>query len=154
VGHAFDIASDLAAPPDSVWKHATGVAGVNFELRPLMRMTVPAGFADMTLDEFPLGQRVARSWVLLFGLVPVDYDDLTIVERGPRRRFLENSRLLTQSNWSHERIIEPAPNGCRLTDHLRWNGRNQALGAMYQVAIPILFRHRHRRLRRLFGGPN
>ena len=150
--HAFDITTDLAAPPEMVWTHATGVAGVNGELTPLMRMTVPRGLADMTLDRVPLGHRVARSWVLLFGLIPVDYDDLTIVERGPGRRFLENSRMLTQSSWSHERVVEPTASGCRLTDHLRWRGRTRAFGAMYRVAIPILFRHRHRQLRKLFGG--
>ena len=80
-------------------------------------MTVPRGLADMTLDRVPLGQRVARSWVLLFGLIP-----------------------------------EPTASGCRITDHHRWRGRTRAFGAMYQVAIPILFRHRHRQLRRLFGG--
>jgi hypothetical protein len=153
VGHAFDITTDLAAPAEAVWKHATGVPGVNYELGPLMRMTVPPSLADTTLDEVPLGQRAARSWVLLFGVIPVDYDDLTIAERGPGLRFLEQSKMLTQSSWSHERIVEPTPDGSRITDRLRWQGRGP-FGAMYRVAIPIIFRHRHRRLRKLFGAPN
>jgi hypothetical protein len=153
VGHSFDISTDLAAPAEAVWKHATGVPGVNHELLPLMRMTVPDGLGDTTLDEVPLGQRVARSWVLLFGIVPVDYDDLTIVERGPGYRFLENSKMLTQSSWSHERIVEATATGSRVSDHLRWDGRARPLGAMYRLVIPIIFGHRHRRLRKLFGTP-
>jgi ligand-binding SRPBCC domain-containing protein len=152
VGHAFDITTDLAAPPEVVWKHAASVDGIKAEMKPLIRMTVPRRLADTTLDELPLGQRVARSWVLLFGILPVDYDDLTIVERGPGHRFLENSTMLTQSSWSHERIVEPTAAGSRLTDHLRWRGRARALGALYRVAIPVIFRHRHRRLRKLFGS--
>jgi hypothetical protein len=35
--HAFDIATDLAAPPEVLWRHATGVDGVNNELIPLPR---------------------------------------------------------------------------------------------------------------------
>jgi hypothetical protein len=60
--------------------------------------------------------------------------------------------MLTQSSWSHERVVEPTASGCRLTDRLRWRGRTRAFGAMYRVAIPILFRYRHRQLRKLFGG--
>jgi hypothetical protein len=153
VGHAFDIATDLAAPAEAVWKHATGIPGVNHELLPLVRMTVPAGLTDTTLDEVPLGQRVARSWVLVFGVLPVDYDDLTIVERGPGHRFREQSKMLTQSSWSHERVVEPTPTGSRITDRLSWQGRVWPLGAIYRLVIPIMFRHRHCRLRTLFGTP-
>src|ERR1700736_103640 len=65
--HAFDIATDLAAPPEVLWRHATGVDGVNNELIPLMRMTMPRGLREATLDQLPLGERAGRSWVLLFG---------------------------------------------------------------------------------------
>jgi hypothetical protein len=65
--HAFDIATDLAAPPEVLWRHATGVDGVNNELIPLMRMTIPRGLREATLDQLPLGERAGRSWVPLFG---------------------------------------------------------------------------------------
>jgi hypothetical protein len=149
--HSFDIASELAAPPGAVWRHATGVDGVNGELMPLMRMTVPRDLRGATLDQLPLGARAGRSWVLLFGVVPVDYDDLTIVERGPGHRFLEQSTMLTQSRWCHERTVEQVPGGSRITDRLSWSGRIPPLGALYRVAVPVLFRHRHRRLRKRFG---
>ena len=148
--NSFDIATELAAPPEAVWQHVTSVDGVNGELMPLMRMTVPRDLRGATLDQLPLGQRAGRSWVLLFGMIPVDYDDLTIVERGPGHRFFEKSTMLTQARWWHERIVEPAPGGSRVVDHLSWSGRIPPLSAMFRIVVPVLFRHRHRRLRKHF----
>ena len=41
--HSFEISTTLSVPADVVWQHATDMAGVNAELQPLLRMTVPAG---------------------------------------------------------------------------------------------------------------
>lgn len=151
--HSFEISTFLSAPADLVWEHATEMTGVNGELHPLLRMTVPAGLNSATIADLPLGRPVGRSWLLLFGLLPVDFDDLTIAERGPGYRFLEKSVMLTQSYWEHERLVDHDGGGCRLTDRLRWQGRVPPLGLLYRLAVPILFRHRHRRLHRRFGGP-
>lgn len=150
--YSFGIATNLTAAPELVWQHVTTMAGVNDEMVPLMRMTVPPGLAGMGLDELPLGRPAGRSWLLLLGFLPVDFDDLTIVEYGPGRRFLERSTMLTQSSWEHERRVEAVGGGCRVVDLLRWQGRFAPLGVLYRLAVPILFRHRHRRLRKRFGG--
>ena len=152
--HRASFGSDLSAPPEVVWRHATSMEGVNEELMPLLRMTVPAGLAGAGIDTLPAGRRAGRSWLLLFGWLPVDYDDLTIAEHGPGRRFLERSTMLTQSVWEHERTVEPVEGGCRLVDTVQWHGRLPGLGALYRLAVPVLFGHRHRRLRRRFGVPS
>ncbi len=149
--HSYRVSSDLAADPDVVWRHATDLNGVNSELMPLARMTVPTGLVGARLDDLPAGRSAGRSWLLLFGLIPVDFDDLTIAEHGPGRRFLERSTMLTQSRWEHERTVATVVGGCRVVDQLDWQGRNLALGALYRLAVPILFSHRHRRLRRRYG---
>ena len=151
--YRFRIESDLAAAPEVVWRHVTGMDGVNDEMRPLLRMTVPPGLRTTGIDQIPLGRRAGRSWLLLFGVLPVDFDDLMITERGPGWRFREQSRMLTQSRWEHERRVQPAVGGCRIVDELAWQGRLAAFGAMYRLAVPVLFGHRHRRLRRRFGAP-
>lgn len=151
--HSFEISTHLFAPAQLVWQHATDMTGVNSELQPLLRMTVPAGLTGATIADLPLGRPAGRSWLLLFGLVPVDFDDLTIAERGPGYRFLEKSVMLTQSCWEHERRVRALDEGCIITDRLCWRGRIPPLGTLYRLAVPILFRHRHRRLRRRFGGP-
>ena len=151
--HRAVFSSELAASPEIVWQHATTMKGVNEELRPLLRMTVPAGLSGVRLDALPAGAHAGRSWLLLFGWLPLDYDDLTFVEHGPGRRFLERSTMLTQSCWEHERLVEPIEGGCRLVDRLQWRGRVVGLGALYRLAVPLLFAHRHRWLRRRFGVP-
>ncbi len=75
--------SALAADAERVWAWVTTFAGVNDELRPWLRMTAPRRLRETTLDEVELGRRVCRSWVLLGGVLPVEYDDVTLVERGP-----------------------------------------------------------------------
>lgn len=149
---AFEISSDLAATPETVWQRVVTPAGINDELLPLMRMTMPRQLRGATIDQLPLRQPIGRSWLLLFGLVPVDYDDLALAEVDPGRRFFEQSTMLTQSQWAHERIVEAHEGGCRVTDRLSWQGRTKPFEMLYGLAVPVLFRHRHRRLRRRFGG--
>jgi hypothetical protein len=111
--------------------------GVNREFFPLVRMTWPG--ADGRLPSPPrLGERLFRSWILFLGLLPIDYDDLTLIEFEPGRRFLERSVMLSQRQWVHERIVTPTAMGCRLTDSVRFIPR-------------LAFRWRHRNLRRRFS---
>lgn len=147
----FAVSSDLAAPPDVVWRHASSLAGVNAELAPLVRMTVPAGFETIGPDSVVPGQRLFRSWILLFGLLPIDYDDLTLIEVTPGRGFRERSPMLTQREWSHDRAIERIPGGCRVTDEVAFVPRVPFLGALQAPLFRLAFWNRHRRLRRIFG---
>ena len=97
--------------------------GINFEMAPLFRMTVPRGLDDLDLATVEPG-RLGRSWILLFGLVPVDYDDLGLERIEPGRGFLERSTMLSQRLWEHERTIEPlAGGGCTVTDRVAWEPR-------------------------------
>ena len=140
----------LSAAPEILWIHAVSPAGVNRELRPLLRMTFPPGVSDLTASWRP-GERLFRSWLLLGGLLPVEYDDVAFSEVEPGRRFLELSSLLSQRVWAHERIIEPASHGCRLTDRVRFVPRVPWLASSYAPVFKAVFRLRHRNLRRLFG---
>ena len=60
-----------------------------------MRMTVPRRLRGKTIDDVEPGEGLGRSWLLLFGLIPFDYDDLGLAELGPGHRFLERSTMLT-----------------------------------------------------------
>jgi ligand-binding SRPBCC domain-containing protein len=150
----FSRSSDLAAPPDVVWRHATTFEGVNRELFPLVRMTAPESVRSLDADSIRLGERIARCWILLFGLLPIDYDDLVIVELEPGRRFLERSTMLTQRAWIHERTVEPGPNGgTTITDSIEFEPRLSWLGRLQRPAFAMAFALRHRNLLRLFGSP-
>ena len=147
------VSSRLAADAAAVWDRVTTPAGINDEMRPYMRMTLPRGIEQLDLESVELGRPIGRSWILLFGLIPFDYDDLTLVELERGRRFLERSRMLSQRSWEHERTLEPDGGGCLITDRVRWEPRLGLPGAPLRPLIAWLFRHRHRRLRRRFSGP-
>ena len=141
--------SELAASPEEVWAWATSPDGISSELRPLVRMTFPADQATLAESGFMPGRPLFRSWFLLFGLLPVDRLHLTLLEFEPGRRFLEQSPMLSMRCWRHERIVVPCAGGVRLTDNLAFAPRlARPLVAWF---VKLLFRQRHRVLRRRFG---
>jgi ligand-binding SRPBCC domain-containing protein len=144
--------SILKSPPSEVWRHAITATGINHELMPLARMTFPAAVAALTPETVRLGERVCRSWVLLFGIVPVDYDDVTLIELEPGRRFLERSPMLSQRFWEHERTLMESGGGTRICDRVRFIPRLGPIAPLYARIFRAAFALRHRNLRKIFGG--
>ena len=147
----FEISSVLPVEVERLWGHCCSMRGVSRELWPLIRMTYPEGSDSLVPEPLVPGETLFRSTLLLYGAMPVDWTDLTLVELEPGRRFLERSPMATQLVWEHERVLEPGPEGTRITDRLRWQGRFPGAAALFGAAVPILFTWRHRRLRKLFG---
>lgn len=149
---SFRIASHLRAPPERVWAHATSMAGINHELAPLLRMTHPPGTTALGDLSPPLGTPLFRSVILLFGLVPIDFDDVTLESIEPGRGFRECSRTLSQRRWIHERSLEPVAGGVRVEDRITFEPKIPGSGAILAPLLHVLFRNRHRKLVGLFGG--
>jgi ligand-binding SRPBCC domain-containing protein len=146
------ITSELAAPASEVWSHVASLEGVNHELGPLLHMTAPAGTV-LTPESVPLGRRWFRSWVLLFGVLPVDYDALCIERIDPERGFLERSSMLSARVWEHERTLEPlSADTTRVSDRVQFEPRLRLTARLHLIVIRALFAHRHRRLRARFGS--
>jgi len=143
--------SRLAAPAERVWTHAITMSGVNRELWPLVRMSYPPEVATLSLAADQIGRPLFRSWIYFAGLLPIDYDEITIVEFEPGRRFLERSPMLTQAIWQHERTVEPCAGGCTITDRVDYRPRVAWLGPLYPLPFGLAFTWRHRRLRQMFG---
>ncbi|MFN8161828.1 MAG: hypothetical protein U0R52_12380 [Solirubrobacterales bacterium] len=146
------LASVLEASPEAVWRTVTSPAGIADEMRPLLRMTFPIPGQRLDAAEVPPGRRLGRCWLLLFGVVPFEFDDLTLVRIEPGRGFLERSTMLSLRLWEHERTLEPVPEGCLLTDRLGWEVRLGLPAGPLRPLVGRFFAHRHRRLRRRFGG--
>jgi hypothetical protein len=130
----------------------TTPAGINDEMRPFLRMTTPRGLDRLDPESIELGKPVGRSWILLFGLLPFDYDDLSFVRLDPGEGFLERSTMLSQKAWEHERTLEPVEGGCEVTDRVRWEPRLDLLASPLRPVFAWFFHHRHRRLIRHFGA--
>lgn len=153
----FEITTALHAPAAVVWELAVNLEGINHELGPWVSMSMPKGIGPgMTIDDAPLGEPLGRSWIKLAG-VPVDYDDLCLVERGPGMRFLERSKLGSASFWQHEReVVSSGEATCEITDRLAIELRAplRAIGGagMAPRIVRALFRHRHKRLAERWGA--
>ena len=147
----FEIETRLAAAADEVWQSATSPEGIGYELSPWLKMTFPKRVAALTPETVPIGRKICRSWILLFGLIPVDYDDVTLVALEPPRRFLEVSPMLFFAYWSHERTVTPAEGGCAIKDRLTFAPRLGAFAPFARRIVSFLFTHRHARLAARFG---
>jgi hypothetical protein len=151
----IQVASRLSAEPAAVWERAMSAEGINAELGPLLRMTVPRELESLDLHGLEPGP-LGRSWILLFGLVPIDYDEIGLERLEPGRGFLERSRMLSQRFWEHERTIrsdgEGDGAGTVLTDRIAWEPRVPLPGGALRPLMAAVFRHRHKQLQRHFGG--
>lgn len=147
----FSVTSQLAASSAEVWSQAATMPGVNRELFPIARMTYPQSYARLDSASIVPGRRLFRSWILLFGFLPVDYDDITLASLDPEGGFLETSTMFSQSTWRHERRIRAVLGGCAVADHVRFTPRLAILGPLYRIVFRLCFKLRHDNLSRQFG---
>ena len=146
--------SIVDAPADQVWARVVTPEGINDELRPWLTMSMPRGAESLTVDNVPVGTPIGRAWLRLFGVLPFDYDRLTIAELQPGHSFREESTMLSMRRWSHERDVTPTGDAeavvrDRITFQLRavlW-----PLTPVIAAGLRALFGHRHRRLQRHFA---
>lgn len=142
----------VAATPAAVWVRVVDPEGINHEMRPWMTMRMPRGTVGLTVETIPLGRPVGRAWLRLFGLIPFDYDYLTIVDIEPGTRFLERSTMLSMRSWEHERTLTAVPDGTRVDDRVILEPRLPIPGmaAILATLVDAFFKHRQRRLREFF----
>lgn len=145
---------EVPAEVQVVWDRIVSSQGINYEMRPWMTMTMPRAANGLTVETVPLGQPVGRAWLRLFGLVPFDFDHLTIVEIEAGRRFLERSTMLSMKRWEHERTLTPIEGGTRVRDRVTLQPRVPIPGLAGFLArvVDAFFKHRHRRLRTYFAA--
>lgn len=144
--------SRLRATEAAVWEWMTSIRGISAELWPFFRMTAPRDVQSLSDLDFRPGARLFRSRVYLFGILPIDYSDLTLLELTPGRGFVEQSPVGSMRLWRHERRIEPQGSGNEviLTDRLTFEPRWAC--SLVAWFIGKTFQHRHAVLRRRFGG--
>ncbi|GAA3916292.1 hypothetical protein [Litoribacillus peritrichatus] len=141
--------STLNAKPEDVWAWALSEKGINSELRPLLKMTALSSMTAETANELTLGQPIAHSWLMLFGIIPIDRSELTFVEFESGKRFLEQSPMFSMKQWQHERVILPAESGTVITDTLLFD--SLLWNPLSKIMVSVLFRNRHKKLKAHFG---
>ncbi|MGV0748778.1 hypothetical protein [Mycolicibacter minnesotensis] len=150
-------ASVIDSPPDSVWQRITSQDGINDEMGPYLKMTMPRSFRGNSIADVTPGTRIGKSYLLLFGLIPVGFDDITIASIEPGRMFREESRMTGMRIWVHHRTLEPtdgtAGGRTTVTDEITvapWTpfGLIPGSSALVRTILGQFFAHRHRRLAR------
>jgi ligand-binding SRPBCC domain-containing protein len=153
----FEITSPLTAPADVVWKHAGSMAGVNYELMPLVRMTAPRRFRELHIEDWVSANENTRtgiftSLILLGGILPYDLHFFGMERVDPGRGFAEHSTTLFMRHWRHTRRVEPTgDSSCTVTDVIACTPRLPLIAPLVRPIFRLVFAHRHRRLRAKFG---
>ncbi|MTB71791.1 hypothetical protein GGG17_07385 [Arsenicicoccus sp. MKL-02] len=143
----------VPAELSAVWARVVDPEGINYEMRPWMTMTMPRQASGLTIETVPLGRPLGRAWLRLLGIVPFDFDQLSIVEVDTGRRFLERSSMLSMQLWEHERTLTPTAGGTQVHDRVTFQPRLPIpeLPALMGRVVDAFFKHRHRRLRAYFA---
>lgn len=148
----FELESPITAAPEVVWRDVATMSGVNAELRPFVRLTVPDGCEELSASN----SRVMKgfvSWILLFGVVPIDRHDFGFDEISSSS-FTERSRSVLNRSWQHDRSIRLGDDAASsvVRDSLIVEARLRAVEPLLRPILRALFGHRHRRLRKRYGA--
>jgi hypothetical protein len=130
--------STLAVSPEAAWAWVSSFDGFSKEMAPILRISAPRHVKDLTLVAFEPGVPMFRSWLNLFGVLPVDYSDLTLLSLPPGIGFVEQSRMGSMKLWRQEREINPPR--IRLSRHRHLDLRAQARRATRRGVCGALLR--------------
>tara|TARA_R100001460_G_scaffold103387_1_gene148526 strand:- start:32 stop:490 length:459 start_codon:yes stop_codon:yes gene_type:complete len=147
----FEVSSNLKISPEDVSELLT-MRGVNRELSPIIRMTAPADWSSKPIFEWPTGKELFSSWILLFGLFPIDRHKFFFREIDRLRGFNEASSSFTNKVWQHHREIVSNERSCRVTDTVEFQSRLPVLAYVLAPVYRFIFKHRHQVLRSYYGG--
>jgi ligand-binding SRPBCC domain-containing protein len=147
----IEVCSRLAIDREALWSVISTMQGVNAELAPWLRMSVPIEARDKSLANVPIGEVAFESWLLALGVLPFDLHRLCLIELEPGHGFVERSSSWLQRVWQHERTLEAVAGGTQLRDRVTFEPRIRVLAPIVEAVVARLFRHRHARLRARFG---
>lgn len=147
----IETCSRLAVDRERLWAAISTMDGVNAELAPWVRMSVPPPVRGKSLADVPIDEVAFDSWLLAFRFVPFDRHHLRLVEVHPGRGFLERSSSWLQRVWQHERTLESIEGGTLICDRITVEPNIAAAAPIVRAIVVRLFRHRHARLRARFG---
>jgi hypothetical protein len=149
---SFAVRTELRITPAAFWERMS-MSAVNAELSPLVRMTCPDRWRRCPLAQWSTGSVLFRSVVLLFGVLPVDLHSLRLESiYADERGFLERSHSWCNRQWQHERTTTATAAGCIVEDKVSVEGRIPAVTMLLLPVYRLVFLHRHRRLKVLYGA--
>ena len=147
---SFSLESRLGIEAPAFWA-TVSMDSVNRELAPLVRMTAPEDWHRCPLERWETGRELFRSWILLFGVLPVDRHAFLLESVTPGVGFEERSSSWMNREWRHRRSVRANGDGtCIVRDDVTVLGRFPLLTSITMPLYRLVFRNRHRRMRALF----
>jgi hypothetical protein len=147
----FEVSSNLKISPDQISELLTMI-GVNTELSPFISMTAPSQWVNRPIFEWPAGQVLFSSWILLFGIIPIDRHTFFFQSIDGNSGFSEESSSFTNKLWHHRRRIDWGGANYRVTDTIEFESRLPVLTNIFATVYRFIFRHRHKVLRSRHEG--
>lgn len=148
--YTLRFSTELGVPTSAAWEWMTSFEGISKEMAPYLHMSAPRGVRSLAAVDFEPGKAMFRSWITLFGMLPFDYSDLTLLSLDEGIGFVEQSPMGTMRLWRHERRLAASGAGCVLTDELTFEPR--IAGWLSFRIVRAFFAHRHRNLARHLGA--
>ncbi len=121
------------------------MSGVNYELGPTLKMTTPKQWQEKPLHEWPTGETVFCSKILLFGFLPIDLHWIKF-ESVSGDGFRELSSSLINREWLHERKVSSLDSCTVVRDEVGYECKLKVLGNLLLPIYKRVFTHRHQRL--------
>lgn len=147
----FTLSCDVNISPQAFWVQQS-FETINHELSPWIQMSAPSAWRELRLKDWPGGQALFKSWIMLLGWVPIDRHAFGSISFKPDSGFVEISSSWINSAWRHERFVESTGNGCHLTDRVTFAPRLPPMTPLLKAIYLLVFRHRHRRLRARYAA--
>ena len=106
---------------------------------------------DRRISDWEVGRELFRSWILFFGILPVDRHAFRLRAIGPGLEFHETSSSWMNREWNHDREIRANESGCTVIDRVSFATRLPLLAPLAGLIYRLIFLNRHRRLRKRYG---
>ncbi len=148
---SFSFSSNLSSPAEEILSSLT-MTGVNTELSPLVRMTAPSSFATRSIFEWPERQMLFKSWILLFGILPIDRHTFLFERIQAGVGFTERSTSWTNRYWCHERKVVSLGSACQVVDTVTFQSRIPLLDLLLLPVYRLAFWRRHQYLQGRYGA--
>lgn len=147
-----EVSSRLKCKRQVIWESISSINGANKEFYPLLKMTCP--FPDLRINPSLITDRpLFRSWLLLFGLFPIEFDLIRLTKVIENECFEEKSSMALISEWNHHRYLSTPSNDNEtiVIDTIQFLPRIPGSGLIFLFVVRWLFQYRHFRLRQMFG---
>ncbi len=146
----FTIETILPIENTELSNELLNMAAMNYELFPLVRMTVKRQWNQKELKEWPVNQNAFNSIILLLGVIPVDIHYFRL-SKVTNNGFNETSKSLLNSQWNHSRVIQAIGAKSKIIDVVEYQSRIGILSPLFKPVYQYVFKHRHNRLKRKYS---